>query len=432
MKKNGMKVMAMIGSAVMAAGMLAGCGNSGAAATTAATATTAEQTTEAKAEETTKEAATEAKSADADLSGSISMVGSTSMEKFANALSEAFMEKYPKVTVTAEFVGSGAGIEAVSNGTADIGNSSRNLKDEEKAKGVAENIVAIDGIAVVVDPANTVEDLTKDQLTSIYDGSVTNWKDVGGNDAPIVVVGREAGSGTRGAFEELLKLEDACKYSNELDSTGAVMAKVASTPGSIGYVSLDVLDDTVKAVKIDGAEASVDNVKNGSYKVVRPFNIVLGKKASDAANDFVSYIMSAEGQKIVQDNGYIPVDEAAASYKATGAKGKVVVGGSSSVSPVMEKLVEAYSKANTNIQVDVQTTDSTTGVSSTVEGSYDIGMASRDLKDDETSQGVEGKTIAKDGIAVVVNNDNSVDELSTDQVKSIFTGETTSWSDVSK
>ena len=158
----------------------------------------------------------------------------------------------------------------------------------------------------------------------------------------------------------------------------------------------------------------------------------LGKKASDAANDFVSYIMSAEGQKIVQDNGYIPVDEAAASYKVTGAKGKVVVGGSSSVSPVMEKLVEAYSKANKDIQVEVQTTDSTTGVSSTIEGSYDIGMASRDLKDDETSQGVEGKTIAKDGIAVIVNNESSVDELSTDQVKSIFTGETTSWSDVSK
>ena len=142
--------------------------------------------------------------------------------------------------------------------------------------------------------------------------------------------------------------------------------------------------------------------------------------------------MSADGQKIIEDNGYIPVDEGAAAYQASNAKGKVVVGGSSSVSPVMEKLVEAYSKANTNIQVDVQTTDSTTGVSSTVEGSYDIGMASRDLKDDETSQGVEGKTIAKDGIAVVVNNDNSVDELSTDQVKSIFTGETTSWSDVSK
>lgn len=312
MKKNGMKVMAVIGSAVMAAGMLAGCGNSGAAATTAATATTEKQTTEAKAEETTKEAATEAKSADADLSGSISMVGSTSMEKFANALSEAFMEKYPKVTVTAEFVGSGAGIEAVSNGTADIGNSSRNLKDEEKAKGVAENIVAIDGIAVVVDPANTVEDLTKDQLISIYDGSVTNWKDVGGNDAPIVVVGREAGSGTRGAFEELLKLEDACKYSNELDSTGAVMAKVASTPGSIGYVSLDVLDDTVKAVKLDGAESTEENIKAGKYFLSRPF--VMATKGeiseqSDLVKALFDFIYSDEGSELVKSVGLITADK---------------------------------------------------------------------------------------------------------------------------
>ena len=312
MKKNGMKVMAMIGSAVMAAGMLAGCGNSGAAATTAAPATTAEQTTEAKAEETTKEAATEAKSADADLSGSISMVGSTSMEKFANALSEAFMEKYPKVTVTAEFVGSGAGSEAVSNGTADIGNSSRNLKDEEKAKGVAENIVAIDGIAVVVDPANTVEDLTKDQLTSIYDGTVTNWKDVGGNDAPIVVVGREAGSGTRGAFEELLKLEDACKYSNELDSTGAVMAKVASTPGSIGYVSLDVLDDTVKALKLDGAEPTEENIKAGKYFLSRPF--VMATKGeiseqSDLVKALFDFIYSDEGSELVKSVGLITADK---------------------------------------------------------------------------------------------------------------------------
>ncbi len=312
MKKNGMKVMAVIGSAVMAAGMLAGCGNSGAAATTAATATTEKQTTEAKAEETTKEAATEAKSADADLSGSISMVGSTSMEKFANALSEAFMEKYPKVTVTAEFVGSGAGIEAVSNGTADIGNSSRNLEDEEKAKGVAENIVAIDGIAVVVDPANTVENLTKDQLTSIYDGSVTNWKDVGGNDAPIVVVGREAGSGTRGAFEELLKLEDACKYSNELDSTGAVMAKVASTPGSIGYVSLDVLDDTVKAVKLDGAEPTEENIKAGKYFLSRPF--VMATKGeiseqSDLVKALFDFIYSDEGSELVKSVGLITADK---------------------------------------------------------------------------------------------------------------------------
>lgn len=311
MKKNGMKVMAMIGSAVMAAEMLAGCGNSGATTTTAAK--TEAKAEESKAEETTKEAAaTEAKAADADLSGSISMVGSTSMEKFANALSEAFMEKYPKVTVTAEFVGSGAGIEAVTNGTADIGNSSRNLKDEEKANGVAENIVAIDGIAVVVDPANTVEDLTKDQLTGIYDGSVTNWKDVGGSDAPIVVVGREAGSGTRGAFEELLKLEDKCKYSNELDSTGAVMAKVASTPGSIGYVSLDVLDDTVKTVKLDGAEPTEENIKAGKYFLSRPF--VMATKGeiseqSDLVKALFDFIYSDEGSELVKSVGLITADK---------------------------------------------------------------------------------------------------------------------------
>ena len=312
MKKNGMKVMAVIGSAVMAAGMLAGCGNSNTAATTATTAA------ETKAEEskteaaTTEAAATEAQAANADLSGSISMVGSTSMEKLANAVSEAFMEKYPKVTVTAEFVGSGAGIEAVTNGTADIGNSSRNLKDEEKANGVTENIVAIDGIAVVVDPANTVEDLTKDQLTSIYDGSVTNWKDERGNDAPIVVVGREAGSGTRGAFEELLKLEDACKYSNELDSTGAVMAKVASTPGSIGYVSLDVLDDTVKAVKLDGAEPTEENIKAGKYFLSRPF-VMATKGEISEQNDLVKalfdFIYSDEGSELVKSVGLITADK---------------------------------------------------------------------------------------------------------------------------
>ena len=258
----------------------------------------------------------------------------------------------------------------------------------------------------------------------------------------ITIVSREDGSGTRGAFIELFGIEEKQSDGTKVDmtttdaqitnNTSVMLTTVAGDEYAIGYVSLGSLNDTVKAVKIDGAEASVDNVKNGSYKVVRPFNIVLGKKASDAANDFVNYIMSADGQKIIEDNGYIPVDEGAAAYQASNAKGKVVVGGSSSVSPVMEKLVEAYSEANTNIQVDVQTTDSTTGVSSTVEGSYDIGMASRDLKDDETAQGVEGKTIAKDGIAVIVNNESSVDELSTDQVKSIFTGETTSWSDITK
>lgn len=318
MKMNGKKLTALLGTAVLAMGILAGCGSTTTettAAGTAAPATTAETAAEASAMagETKDQAATEAENApSADLSGAISMVGSTSMEKFANALSESFMEKYPNVTVTAEFVGSGAGIEAVSNGTADIGNSSRNLKDEEKAGGVAENIVAIDGIAVVVDGANTVEDLTKQQLSDIYEGKITNWKDAGGNDAPIVVIGRESGSGTRSAFEELLKLEDMCKYSNELDSTGAVMAKVASTPGAIGYVSLDVLDDTVKAVKLEGAEPTEENIKAGSYFLSRPF--VMATKGdiseqNELVKAFFDYIYSDEGAEIVKSVGLIAVDK---------------------------------------------------------------------------------------------------------------------------
>lgn len=314
MKMDHKKAMALVGSAVLAMGMLAGCGSKAeettAAETAAAETTTAAAAADTKAEETTAaEAKTEAA---ADLSGSISMVGSTSMEKFANALSEAFMEKYPKVTVTAEFVGSGAGVEAVTNGTADIGNASRNLKDEEKSKGVAENIVAIDGIAVVVDTANTVEDLTKDQLTGIYEGTIANWKEVGGNDAPIVVVGREAGSGTRSAFEELLGLEDKCRYSNELDSTGAVMAKVASTPGAIGYVSLDVLDDTVKSVKLDGAEPSEESIKAGEYFLSRPF-VMATKGEISEQNDLVKalfdFIQSEEGTELVKAVGLIPAEE---------------------------------------------------------------------------------------------------------------------------
>ena len=314
MKKNSKMILAAVGTAVMAAGMLAGCGSSS-KETTAAQTTTAVQTTtvaDSKAADTTEAKKEEKTEAAADLSGTISMVGSTSMEKFANALSETFMEKYPKVTVTAEFVGSGAGVEAAANGTADIGNASRNLKDEEKAKGIAENIVAIDGIAVVVDPSNTVEDLTKDQLAGIYDGTVTNWKDVGGNDAPIVVVGRESGSGTRTAFEELLELEDKCKYANELDSTGAVMAKVASTPGAVGYVSLDVLDDTVKAVKLEGAEPTEENIKAGTYFLSRPF-VMATKGEISEQNDLVKalfdFIYSEEGAELVKSVGLISVEK---------------------------------------------------------------------------------------------------------------------------
>ena len=299
------KLLALIGAGILAVTTLVACGNSDA--------TTAQPSVaESSAAESTVAASSEVAPAEttADLSGSISMVGSTSMEKLANALSEAFMEEYPDVTVTAEFVGSGAGIEAVTNGTADIGNSSRSLKDEEKAAGVVENVVAIDGIAVCVDPANEVADLTKEQLMNIYNGTVTNWKEVGGADEPIIVIGREAGSGTRGAFEELVDLKDACKYANELDSTGAVIAKVASTPGAIGYASLDALDDSVKALSLEGVEATAENIKAGNYFLSRPF-VMATKGEISEQNDLVQawfdYVMGDEGQQIASEVGLITV-----------------------------------------------------------------------------------------------------------------------------
>lgn len=299
------KLLALIGAGILAVTTLVACGNSDA--------TTAQPSVaESSAAESTVAASSEAAPAEttADLSGNLSMVGSTSMEKLANALSEAFMEEYPDVTVTAEFVGSGAGIEAVTNGTTDIGNSSRSLKDEEKAAGVVENVVAIDGIAVCVDPANEVADLTKEQLTNIYNGTVTNWKEVGGADEPIIVIGREAGSGTRGAFEELVDLKDACKYANELDSTGAVIAKVASTPGAIGYASLDALDDSVKALSLEGVEATAENIKAGNYFLSRPF-VMATKGEISEQNDLVQawfdYVMGDEGQQIASEVGLITV-----------------------------------------------------------------------------------------------------------------------------
>lgn len=299
------KLLALIGAGILAVTALVACGNGDAATaqpsaveSSAAESTVAESSAAAPAETT------------ADLSGSISMVGSTSMEKLANALSEAFMEKYPDVTVTAEFVGSGAGVEAVTNGTADIGNSSRSLKDEEKDAGVVENVVAIDGIAVCVDPANEVANLTKEQLTNIYNGTVTNWKEVGGADEPIIVIGREAGSGTRGAFEELVDLVDGCKYANELDSTGAVIAKVASTPGAIGYASLDALDDSVKALSLEGVEATAENIKAGNYFLSRPF-VMATKGEISEQNDLVQawfdFVLGDEGQQVASEVGLITV-----------------------------------------------------------------------------------------------------------------------------
>ncbi len=304
MKKKISKIVTVTSAIILAAGMLMACGtkNDTADENIGTENVAGTQTTDAQNAEETKQDT---------LSGSISMAGSTSMEKLANAVAESFMAAHPDVTVTAEFTGSSAGIESLVGGSVDIGNSSRSLKDSEKESGAVENIVAIDGIAVVTDPANTITGLTKQQLTDIYTGKIKNWSEVGGSDGVIIVVGREAGSGTRGAFEELLEVVDSCTYANELDSTGAVMAKVASTPGAIGYVSLDVVDDSVKALALDEVEPTVDNIKAGSYLLSRPFVMAtMGEisEQNDTIQALFDYLKSDEGKEVITSVGLITVD----------------------------------------------------------------------------------------------------------------------------
>lgn len=256
----------------------------------------------------------------------------------------------------------------------------------------------------------------------------------------ISVYSREDGSGTRGAFIELFGLEEKDDQDNKVDtttdaaaitnSTSVMMASVKGDPGAIGYISLGSLDDSVKSLKIDGVEATADNVKDGSYKIARPFNIVTTDELTPAAQDFITFIMSKEGQTIVEDNGYIAVSEDAASYTPTGTSEKIVVAGSSSVTPVMEKLAEAYKQANPEATIEVQQSDSTTGVTMAVEGTCDIGMASRELKDSEMGKGAQSQAIARDGIAVIVPVESAIEGLTSDQVKQIFSGKITSWGDV--
>lgn len=243
-----------------------------------------------------------------NLSGTITLNGSTSMNKLANALKEGYMTANPGVVVNVEFTGSGTGIQAAIDGTADIGNSSRALKDEELSAGLIENIVAIDGIAIITNKDVDIKDVTAEQLAGIYKGEIKNWKELGGKDAPIVVIGRESGSGTRGAFEELLEVEDACAYAQEIDSTGGVLSTVANTPGAIGYISLDVIDDSVSIMAIDGVVASEENIVAGDYMLSRPF--VMATKGeisaqSELVQSFFAYIESEEGQSIIKQVGLI-------------------------------------------------------------------------------------------------------------------------------
>lgn len=244
----------------------------------------------------------------ANVSGKVSLNGSTSMEKFVNGLKEAIVETYPNLQLEPQFTGSSAGVEAVVSGTAQIGDVSRALSDEEKSKGLVENVVALDGIAIITDKNNTVANLTKQQLIDIYTGKITNWKDVGGSDQKIVVIGREDGSGTRDAFEEILDIADQCKLAQTLSETGQVAAAVEKTPGAIGYISLDALSDKVKALQLDGVEASEATIKDGSYTLQRPFVMATKGEVSEQSKEVQAvfeYINSDAGQKVIEQVGLV-------------------------------------------------------------------------------------------------------------------------------
>lgn len=291
--------------------------------------------------------------------------------------------------------------------------------------------------------ADTTTDNTADSSTT---ADTTAADDTAASDfdtsEAISVVSREDGSGTRGAFIELFGVEEKDENGDKVDyttdeaiitnSTDVMMTTVAGDDYAIGYCSLGSLNDTVKAVTIDGAEATVDNIKSGSYTIARPFNIVTKDGISGVAQDFINYILSADGQQVVSDNGYIAVADNAEAFTSDNSEGKIVVAGSSSVTPVMEKLKEAYAEVNPNAEIEIQQSDSTTGMTSAIDGICDIGMASRDLKDEELEAGLTATTIANDGIAIIVNNDNPTDDLTTDQVKNIYVGEVTTWGDLAK
>ncbi|MCR5773420.1 MAG: phosphate ABC transporter substrate-binding protein [Butyrivibrio sp.] len=305
------KLFAALTSVCLMSAALTGCSSEASGTDTTGSETPVSEAAESEGSENDaaeSEAAETQNTENVALEGSISLAGSTSMEKMCEAMSESFMESNPGVTVTVEYTGSGAGLESLASGSVDIGDASRGLKDEEKNNGLVENIVAIDGIAVITDKENTVTDITSEDLAKIYTGEITNWSEVGGTDQPIVVIGREAGSGTRDAFEELMEVEDICVYAQELDSTGGVLAKVAATPGAIGYVSLDVVDDTVTGMKIDGVEPTEEQILAGAYLLQRPF--VMATKGeiseqSELVKAWFDYVNSEEGKEIIKSVGLI-------------------------------------------------------------------------------------------------------------------------------
>ena len=306
-----------------------------------------------------------------------------------------------------------------------------------KMKKIAAAVMMVSMVAVTAVGCGSSNGTDTKGADANQSDATSDWDET----SDVTIVSREDGSGTRGAFIELFGIEEKQDDGTKVDmtttdaqitnNTSVMLTTVADNEYAIGYVSLGSLNDSVKALKIDGAEATAENIENGSYKVSRPFNIAVKKDLNNkVAKDFMSFIMSTEGQKVVADEKYIAVADVK-DYAGTKPSGSCVVGGSSSVSPLMEKLIEAYKAVNPNASIELQTSDSTTGMTSTIEGSYDIGMASRELKEEEAAE-LEPTVIATDGIAVVVNNENPLDELSADQVKDIYVGNVSTWDEITK
>ncbi len=363
------------------------------------------------------------------LTGTVTLAGSTTVQPLAEKFAEAFMAANPDVEITVQGGGSSVGVKSAADGTANIGMASRDIKDSEKTEFPDLNVVVIarDGIAIVASPEIPVENLTIDQIKGIFGGTITNWKEVGGPDAAIIVVSREEGSGTRAAFEEMVLGEDVLITDTAIlqPSNGSVRTTVSTTPNSIGYLSFGYLDETVKAISVEGVAPTEENASDGSYPIVRPLNMITKGAPEGAVKAFLDFILTEEGQKIVSDEGYISVLEKPLS-------GTVTLAGSTTVQPLAEKFAEAFMAANPDVEITVQGGGSSVGVKSAADGTANIGMASRDIKDSEKTEfpDLNVVVIARDGIAIVASPEIPVENLTIDQIKGIFGGTITNWKEV--
>ncbi len=380
------------------------------------------------------------------LSGTLTLAGSTTVQPLAEKAGEAFMDMNPDVTIEVQGGGSSVGITAAADGTADIGNASREVKKEELEANPEFQIftVAKDGIAIVVNPDVTLDNLTKDQIRAIFSGEVTNFNEVGGPDAPITVVAREEGSGTRGAFEEMvMEYKDANGekvvapiIANAIlqNSNGAVRTTVAETPNSIAFLSFGYLDDSIATVNVEGIEATVENVLNDTYPIARPLNMITNGDPNPVAKAFIDFLLSDAGQAIAVEEGFITVtaDASAPAPAAEALSGTLTLAGSTTVQPLAEKAGEAFMDMNPDVTIEVQGGGSSVGITAAADGTADIGNASREVKKEELEANPEFQifTVAKDGIAIVVNPDVTLDNLTKDQIRAIFSGEVTNFNEV--